>query len=157
MLMRSEGAAVRLPKRGFLIRAAPLYLATLPALAFLFRTGIYGLAVLPLETLLFGTMNLSWAVHSPRNAQYREGTLTIDDTSVAIDGRPITRREDLKQGFFVPTEHGTLLRFDRKGLRPTLYVRVKDEAEGRRILDALGFDATHAVAEIRTASRLLAM
>lgn len=145
------------PKRLFVGLGFGIYALALPMITM-------GILVAPpvlfglIHVLLFGTMALSYGYRSLDGATETPGKLTIDDDVVKLDGALLARRSELKQGFLVPDATGTLLRLERKGaLSPGIHLRVKDEAEGRELLRALGFDAGHAAAEMRIATGLLAM
>jgi hypothetical protein len=150
-------AALMRPKSAFVALGAIALGSALPVLGLVAVTGVYPLLTLLVHSLLFGTMALKYAYNSPTTAEFIEGELKVDANGIALDGRTIARRAELTQGFVVPIEDGVLVRLERDAVRPALFLRMKDEAEARRVLEALGFDATHVTATMRIASGLVAM
>ncbi len=161
--LKSDGAALMRPNRALLALAATLFALAGPVVWIVASTGVVPLGILLVHCGLFGSMSLTYALNSPKYARFQPGTLAFDGTTLSLSGDALARRDELGQGFVVPwfdSEAGaakTLLRFDRKGPRPPLYVQVKDEDEAHRILDAMGFDAMHRAAKMRIATGLLAM
>jgi len=88
-----------------------------------------------------------------RKRKYRPVELRIDDEALYVDGRSIARREQIVSGVVVPRKTGPpWVRLSRSGLRSNIELEVPNEAEGRRLLQALGFDATQRVATFRGSS-----
>lgn len=143
------------PKWLFVGLGVVLFAAILPVLALVIATGVVPLATLILHCGLFGAMSLSYGMRSTKNATFVDGTLSVDSERIAIDGATIAPRAELTQGCLVPSSAGTLVRIERRRAS-AIVVRVADEREGRALLEALGFDAAHAVAELKIASGLLA-
>jgi hypothetical protein len=144
------------PKAAFVALGLALWAGTIPVLALVIATGVVPLLTLMVHCLLFGTMALSYGTRSTKNARFDDGMLTVDEHRLALDGATLATREELTQGYLVPTQQGTLVRLERRGLHPGIVLRVADEQVGRALLQALGFDAAHAVAEMRIASQLIA-
>lgn len=71
---------------------------------------------------------------------------------------PSLPRAQIKEGFILPAIAGSSHRVHlvRRGLAPPVELEVRDEAEGRAVLRALGLDASQTVATFRTASRVVA-
>jgi hypothetical protein len=70
-------------------------------------------------------------------------------------GRLLVPGEEIRAGFVVPDPpHGPRVRIQRKMKLP-VEIRVRDEAEGRELLRALGLDATQKAATFSTPSRAL--
>lgn len=157
-VFRSPHAAIKLPKRGFVVAGFLLYALALPLLALIVSTGVYPLASLLIHCFLFGTMSLVYGYSSTKNSQYVHGTLAVTHRGLEIDGTLVAAKDDLEQGIVMPTDQGTLVRFKRKAtLSPPIFVKVKNEHEGIELLSALGFDAAHTAAEMRLATGLAAM
>lgn len=146
------------PKAGFLFLGGLLVGGVLPAVAMLaLFTGVVPLLTFGLNALLLGGMALSYGARSTKNARFDAGDLEVDDAAVRMDGRTLAARAELSDGYLVPTAQGTLVRLERRGPRLPIVLRVHSEAEGRALLEALGFGATHAAAEMTIASALIGM
>jgi hypothetical protein len=98
-----------------------------------------------------GVMTLRYANRSTRHATFEEGEVIVDGAGLLFAGKLLASRAELRQGFVVPAPMdggGALVHLERRGLRPALFVRVADEAEGQALLQALGFDAASTAAEM---------
>lgn len=157
-MFRSAAGGLLRPKRALVALGVGLWaLAPIVVLAALLG-GVPALSTMAIHCVLFGTMALVHGVGSTRNATFDHGTLTLDDVALSLDGRPIVRRDELRQAFVVPTGEAILVRLERRGrLQRPLFVRVRDHDEAAALLGQLGFDAEHTTAEMRIASGLLAM
>ncbi len=145
-------------KRGLVAIGLSLYALAPVAVAAAVLAGAPGLAVMTIHCLLFGTMAIGYGLQSTKNPLFHYGTLTLDDAALSLDGRPLVRREELKQAFVVPIKEAILVRLEHRGrLRPPIFVRVRDHDEAAALLRELGFDAEHVAAQMRIASGLLAM
>jgi hypothetical protein len=116
--------------------------APLPLLAmlspFLFAFGIGG-------SILAISQN-PWTSEAP-------GDLEAGPEGVSEGGRLLVAREEIRAGFVVPDPpHGPRVRIQRR-LKLPVEIRVRDEAEGRELLRALGLDATQRAATFSTPSR----
>lgn len=151
-----EGGGRVLPKRFFLAIGTLLYSLILPTIAIAVATKVYPLLTILVHATLFGSMALAYGARSTKGAKVRSGKLEISAAGIAFDGVTIALREELKQGFYVPTDEGLLIRFERRGSLVPLVLRVPDEATADAALETLGFDAKHTAARMRIASGILA-
>jgi hypothetical protein len=129
----------------------------IPVLVLVVATGVYPLLTLLIHCGLFGAMSLVYGYRSTKNARFDTGTVVVTHRGLELDGRLVAEKDDLKQGFLVPTPSNMLVRLERKSFSPSIDVRVKDEAEGHELLRALGFDAEQTAAEMRIATGLAAL
>jgi hypothetical protein len=158
MAFQTSWGGVRQPKWLFLALGALAYAFGIPVVAFSLVTGHPDLFTLLIVCFVFGTMSLRYGLASVKDAKFTKGTISVtDDRTLSCDDRVLARAGELRQGFVIPTEDGTIVRLDRAGRRTPLYVRVRDEGEGQALLRALGFDAESVAAEMRAASSLLGM
>jgi hypothetical protein len=78
-----------------------------------------------------------------------------DDAGVRVGERLLLKRSEIKDGFFIPDlHHGPRVQLTRR-LRSPRSIRVRDEAEGRALLRALGLDASQVAVSFPAPSRLL--
>ena len=108
------------------------------------------------HALIFGVLGLVFAYKYNRNPSYEAGEITADPTGVRIGGRLLATRDDIRDGFVLPYKGRTVVRLRRSG-RTSINIAVEDIAEGRRLLKALGLDATQTVARVRAASQVFSM
>jgi hypothetical protein len=151
------GAGVLVPKWGYTVLGAMLLASILPLVAFVIATGVYAMLMFAVHALLFGSMALTYGMRSIGGAKVVEGTLRSTSNGLALDGRLLASRGTLTQGFVLPSPEGTLVRFDRVGAKPPLFVRVPDHDAAHTLLATLGFDAGKTAAHLRIASGLLAL
>ncbi|MCC6559005.1 MAG: hypothetical protein IT372_39280, partial [Polyangiaceae bacterium] len=115
-------------------------------------------ALLPFAILL-STLGAVTTLHAwSRNpdALEREGAVRADAAGVSFAGAPLVGREALREAFVLPRAgKPPVVRLVRRGRRAPIDVRVRDEAEGRRMLRALGLDASQAVASFALPSRVV--
>ncbi len=108
--------------------------------------------------VLFGAMARRYGQSSTRGAKVTPGTLIITDQAIEHAGKRLALRSDVRQGTLVPDAEGYLVRLERRGRSSTpIHLRVSNEAQGLEILQRLGLDAGHTAAELRIASKLMAM
>jgi hypothetical protein len=88
-------------------------------------------------------------------ARRERGELVADARGVSQGGRLVLARADLRAGFVVPRAgEPPRVQLERR-LAPPLEIAVKDAAEGRRLLRALGLDASQTTASFRLPSRAI--
>jgi len=134
--------------------AAPLvFMPAVVALAI--ALGNYPLLVMLVHLSIFGGLGLTWAFRSMDGLRDLPGAVTADDRGLLVDGRVVTPRSQIKQGFVVSHGPAALVKLERRGPRPAMLVRVATTTEGRALLRNLGLDATQSVADIRAASWVL--
>jgi hypothetical protein len=113
------------------------------------------LAVVP-HLLIFGTMLplFVWAKNpKPRDVPAR---IEANEQGIFRDGQLLVPRALVRDAFVMPRSDGAVVvRVRRKGLRFPVDVRVTDREEGRRLLRALGLDASQAAADFRLPSRMI--
>lgn len=84
-----------------------------------------------------------------------EGEIEARGEGVFADGRLLAASGQIRAGFVIPDPpRGPRVRLQRR-LRLPVEIRVRDEAEGRALLRALGLDATQRAATFSTPSRAL--
>jgi len=120
-------------------------------------TGLFAVAIPSVHLLILGTLALTYGLRSIKGARFRDGVLEVHDGRVVLDGRLLACTDEIEQAFVVPTEAGTLVRLEPRGMRVPIWLRVKDAEAGGALLRAVGHDASQAAAEMRIASGLLAM
>lgn len=106
---------------------------------------------------IFGLIAFLFAYKRNRNPRFVPGSIRADAEGVRQNGELLVRREEIKQGFVVPHAGRHVVRLVKKGPRPSLNVAVESVDEGRRLLRALGLDASQTVAEVRAMSRIFSM
>lgn len=135
---------------------------------------IMGLAMAPFLgalALLLGGLALQWqlALGAPQLAAvgafltllaYRKNWRpVVTPASVRADMEGVTvgarffPRQTIRTGFVLPGAPPRVLL--RRRFRPAVEIQVRDTAQGRELLRALGLDASQAVADFRTPSRAL--
>jgi hypothetical protein len=73
------------------------------------------------------------------------------EEGVTIDGALVLPRARIKSGFVIPRPEGTpIVRLEPKGIGTALDLCVPDEEEGRKLLVALGLDASQTVTRFDT-------
>lgn len=78
------------------------------------------------------------------------------DEGVRAGERLLLKRSEIKDGFLIPDlHHGPRVQLTRHRLRSSRSIRVRDEAEGRALLRALGLDASQVAVSFGAPSRLL--
>jgi hypothetical protein len=135
-----------------------LTLAALPAvvaaalIAVSIATGVM-LAVLAPQLLFGSGLALAWALFLKPFARHVDMPVHADAQRLRVGELEIPR-EQLRDALVVPLRDGrwAVRATRRRALAIELLVR--DAAEGRQVLRALGFDASQAVARFRTRSRL---
>jgi hypothetical protein len=78
-----------------------------------------------------------------------------DALALEVEGESVAR-ETMRDGFVVPAGNETRVVIHRKGAAPALELITQGVGEARRVLIALGFDASQTVARFRTLSRVFA-
>lgn len=86
------------------------------------------------------------------SATWTSGRISAGPDGVQFDGKVVAPRTRIKEALVMPYKGQTAVRISLKGVLAPTYVAVKDVEEGRRLLRALGFDASQAVARLRAAS-----
>lgn len=88
-------------------------------------------------------------LYRARRPSAQSGALRATRNGVYIAGKRLVARSEISSGVIWPaTRHGTMVRIERKGaLAGPIDLRVKDVAEGRALLHALGLDATQVASD----------
>lgn len=150
---RGEVTRVRRNPRWLALGALPfLAIPLLLTLAILTRQPAIG--VFSVHALILGTVVLGWLYRANKNPVFAPGELQVDAAGVHHQGRLIARREEIRAAFTAHREGAVEVRLDRRGARPSILLRVADDVEARRVLLALGMDASQTVAEVRAASQI---
>ncbi|MEP7122916.1 MAG: hypothetical protein ABJE95_18460 [Byssovorax sp.] len=119
-------------------------LANLPAVALLSPVLLAG----GIAGSLFALSQNPWTTDLP-------GDFEAGPEGLFESGRLLVPAERMRAGFVVPDPgHGPRVRIQRKKGLP-VEIRVRDEAEGRELLRALGLDATQRAATFNTPSRAI--
>jgi hypothetical protein len=85
------------------------------------------------------------------------GALRADASAVSFNGAPLLKRAAIDGGFIAPRDgRPPLVKLVRRGPFPSLFLRVQDEAEGRRLLGALGLGPAEVEVEFRLPSPVAA-
>jgi hypothetical protein len=86
--------------------------------------------------------------------RFVQGAVRADRAGIRI-GERLVPHAAIKEAFVVPRAHDkpTMVRVVRRGLAPAIELAVRDVAEGRRLLHAMGFDASQTVAHFRVMSQ----
>ncbi|NUO47500.1 MAG: hypothetical protein HOV80_01445 [Polyangiaceae bacterium] len=140
---KSKRAAVVRPSRVLTIMAyVSLAFAGIFALS-----GINAVALVMLFVLA-GASSLSLA-RSRRWPYFQHGLVEADETGVRIDGKVLATRKDIKQGLALPVGDACVVRLERSRFKGPLDLAVYNEAAGRKLLMALGLDASQTTVEMR--------
>ncbi len=100
--------------------------------------------------LLLGVAGIaaSASARERRWPHFDRGTIEADVSGVRLRGRILAKREDITQGFAMPIGDGCIVRLHRRWPRRPIDIAVWDEDEGRKLLSALGLDASQTTAEL---------
>lgn len=79
---------------------------------------------------------------------FARGLLEVDHGGVRWEGETLAARDRITQGLALPLGGGCLVRLERPWPKRSLEIAVWSEEEGRRLLAALGLDASQTVAEM---------
>lgn len=112
------------------------------------------IAVPSLHASIIGTVALAWLYRANKNPVFRPGELVVDSQGVHHKGQLIARRGDVRAAFTAHRDGAVEVRLDRRGIKPSILLRVADDAEARRVMQAVGMDATQTVAELKAASQI---
>ncbi|MFO0760280.1 MAG: hypothetical protein U0359_27610 [Byssovorax sp.] len=116
-----------------------------------------GFFVTILHCLIFALAMLIYVLRTRPRPRYAPVEVHADREALAV-GEERVPREALRDGLVVParSDRGPQVVLRRKGaFKPSIRLAVHDRAEGRRLLRALGFDASQTVARFRAMSRAL--
>lgn len=105
-------------------------------------------------SFLFGLLAFAAfaSLRQRRWPRLERGLIEADETGVRRDGRLLVARAEVRQGLAVPVGEGCLVRLDRGWPRSPVDIVVWNEEEGRRLLVALGLDASQSAVDLRGAS-----
>lgn len=113
-------------------------------------------AVPSLHATILGAVAMAWLYRANKNPVFKTGELFVDREGVHHKGRLIARRSEIRAAFTAHREGAVEVRLERRGLKPSIVLRVADDAEARRVMLAVGMDASQTVAEVRAASQIFA-
>lgn len=153
---QSDDAKLVRRNRSWLALGASPFLIALAAIVTAIVVGQPVVAVPAVHTSIAGAVALTWLYRRNKNPVLLSGGIWVDDEAVHHAGELLVRRSDLAAGFLVPKEGGFWVRLQRRGVRPSILVSVRDAEEGRALLRALGFDASQTAAQMRVASDVFA-
>ncbi len=143
VIFKSKRAAVVRPNR---VLTALSFVSLAFAVIFLMA----GQGAIPL-VFLFGLAAAS-SMSLARNRRwpsFQHGLVEADETGLRIDGRALALRKEIKQGLALPVADACVVRLERSWLKGPLDLAVYDEAAGRKLLMALGLDASQTTVELR--------
>ena len=124
--------------------------------AIAFSTGILNLLPFAAYLSVIGALTTLYAWQRNPEAREIEGPVRADAGGVSFAGAPLLDRHAIRDGFVLPREGRLpLVRLTRRAPHSPLDLRVRDEEEGRRLLRALGLDASQTVASFQLPSRAL--
>jgi hypothetical protein len=140
---KSKRAAVVRPNR---VLTALSYVSLVLACIFLMS----GQGAIPLVFLfaLVAASSMSMA-RNRRWPSFQHGLVEADETGLRIDGKELVARNGIKQGLALPVGDACVVRLERSWLKGPLDLAVYDEAAGRKLLLALGLDASQTTVELR--------
>jgi hypothetical protein len=103
--------------------------------------------------LLFGLVAtfVTWKTN-PR-ARLAPERVVIDEEALRI-GKRVVPRASIRSGLAIPRDRGVAVEIERGRFRPKIELRAGDEDEARRVLSALGVDASQTTARLYAGSRL---
>jgi hypothetical protein len=135
------------------LAAAPWIAAVIVLLTAL-ATQSFGVLFSLVHLALFGALAAAYLRFRNLYPHDVAGPVRADAAGVSFRGAPLVKRSQIREGFVVPCE-GTppLVRLICRGLWADKEIRVENEAEGRRLLRALGLDASQTVAMFKLPSR----
>ncbi len=146
---RSNKAAVVGPNRA-LVGAS-----IASAIAAVAVTALWGIAAGPLIVLLGAAgIGAAASARERRWPHFDRGLVEADASGVRLRGRTLAKREDITQGFAMPIGDGCVVRLHRRFPRRPIDLAVWDEEEGRKLLVALGLDASQTTAELSGGSAI---
>ncbi|MFO0617572.1 MAG: hypothetical protein U0414_33570 [Polyangiaceae bacterium] len=90
-------------------------------------------------------------------ATWQPAKVTAGPEGIRSDGVLVAPRERIKSAFITPYKGHTAVRITLKGSLAPDYIAVGDVAEGRRMLRALGLDASQSVAHMKALSEFFRM
>lgn len=148
--------AARVQRNAWVTAASALPWAAIPIAWLVHAFGGPPLAVLTPHLLAIGTLSFLWTWKA-RPLARREPTKVAADASGVTLGTERIPRAEIADALLLPVVGGfPIVRVSRKGkLQPAIDVVVRDEGEARKLISALGFDATQRTATFRVGSFFL--
>lgn len=98
---------------------------------------------------VFGALAFFGVRHWNPSATWRSGRVTAGPDGIQFDGSAVVARDKIKDALIMPYKGQTAVRVSLNGVGAPEYVAVKDVEEGRRLLRALGLDASQSVARLK--------
>jgi hypothetical protein len=126
-----EGQGEVVQRRGSLLVGAALFYALSWALA-LFRAPPWGVLI---EQALATALLVVFGMNT--YPLRRAGALRVDERGLHFAGEPLAARRDIASAYVLSER--SALRIVRRRWQPSFDVEFEDEADARRLLDALGF------------------
>lgn len=83
------------------------------------------------------------------SSTWRTGRVIASAEGIRFDGELVVARERIKDALITPYKGQTAVRISLKGVSAPEYIAVKEVPEGRRMLRALGLDASQSVARLK--------
>lgn len=120
--------------------------------------GLLGSAAIPLVMLF--TLCAAATMALARNRKWPHfdyGLVEADENGVRLRGKKLVDRKDIKQGLALPVGDACVVRLERAFPRSPIDLAVYDENAGRKLLVALGLDASQTTVELAGGSGMLRM
>ncbi len=109
------------------------------------------LAVLAAPMIALGVAGFGATYSRRAYVDLRGDVVSVEQGALSIDGSVVVERGEIEQAFVLPHDGAVWVEIERRGRSPVT-IRVDDDADGRALLTALGFDATQAKASFRALS-----
>jgi hypothetical protein len=153
---RATGSRMR-HNRGWLALGSVPWMIGLGCVVAALVTGVPAFLAGLFHLGIFGLVGLGLAYKRNPHPRFVSGAVKVDAEGLHFGGLRVAGSQQIKQGFVVPGAGRCVVRIVRKGLRSSVNIVVKDVAEGRELLRALGLDASQTVAEVRGMSRIFSL
>ena len=153
---RFRGPAAEIRRNRFLARASAIAVVVGPVAATVAAShNLDALVLTGTGLFIFGLIVSAMAFFQNPWTSDVQGNFEAGPEGLLEGGRLLVPSEQIRAGFVVPDPgHGPRVRIQRKMKLP-VEVRVRDEAEGRELLRALGLDASQRSATFSTPSRAM--
>lgn len=154
-LFESHEVARMRRNRGYLGLAASPFLLTLFGLVAALVTHRAGFLAMVPHPLILGLAALGWVWNRNPKPTAEPTTVRANRDGMRI-GAEFVPHARVRDAYVLPRRPKPAVRLNRRGVAPPIEIVVENEAEGRRLLHAMGFDASQTVAHFRVMSRAMA-
>jgi hypothetical protein len=99
--------------------------------------------------MLGGGFGAWWFARMARRVSPRAGEVRVTDNGVYLDGKRLIARSDIRSATLWPGQGaGACVRIQPRGVGASIDLVVRDDADGRRLIETLGFSASQTASEL---------